>query len=315
MASKPGTIGNWQPPKGTENCPDEKKLNEWIQDPENSEAKAHLAECPTCSAIVAAARQASNDEDRNLQAFMLHVRLSAQREAEQNASMWKVSKNYFTASYVQTGAVVAGVIAVALVATTGLWHRSYSPEADTGAAPIILHKNDRALQQAFNELHDSYTAITSDAANDTASKSNAAAQIQQLNQTLSKVEQNQLPAEQKQELDTLKTQYQAAVYDRLQPKVGSAADPASAQNIQTDFFNTYASYLVKEGQPLTLSPDVTLKSRGTTFYVFAHRDVAGAKDMAANQAVQDLQARVPGVSIEYKSAEVPAAAASNTHSD
>jgi hypothetical protein len=318
MVTQHGTIGNWQPPQGSGNCPNEETLNEWIRNPESPEAKAHLEECAACRVVVGAARQTSLEENRNLQAFMLNVRLRAQEEAAKNTSKWQFIKNYFRASYIQMASAAAAIIAVALIAITSITHYSSLQPGQTAdvAAPVILNKSDNreAMQQALAELRTSYSAI----ANGDTSKGETVMQIQQINQTLSKVNSDELLPDQKQQLEALKTQYQFIVFDRFQPKVQAPANPAKAQLAQSEFFNSYASRLAEVGQPLTLSPDVTFKPNGTKLYILPRPETAAAKDLAANQAVHDLQSRLPGISVEYKSADVPVSAtasSANSHSD
>jgi hypothetical protein len=318
MDTKENRFDNWTRPMGSADCPSEAALAEWIRNPQSAEAQAHLARCPTCAAVVATAHKASSEENHNLETFMLKVRLRAQQEAEKNTSKWKVWKNYFTASYAQTAATVAAVIAAALIATTGIWRHAGFPQGQPNPQTVIMRKDveGEALHQALIELRDSYSEISSGEV----SKENAATQIHQLNQVLGKVDENRLQPEQKQQLDALKAQYQAIVFERLQPKLDSSPGGGTkAQTLQTDFFNAYASYLAKDGEQLKLSPDVSLKSRGTKVYVIEHwdADADGARASAANRAVLDLQGHVPDMTLVYKPAAIPQVptASNAAHSD
>ena len=119
------------------------------------------------------------------------------------------------------------------------------------------------------------------------------------------MDKSRLQPEQRQQLEVLQSEYQALVFDRLQPSLSSSPGGTKAQNLQTDFFSTYASYLAKGGEQLTVSPEVSVKSSGTKMYVIAHSDVSYGRRTAADFAVRDLQNRVPDFSLEQKPAPDP----------
>ena len=140
-------------------------------------------------------------------------------------------------------------------------------------------------------------------------------QIDQLNRVLGKVDKSRLQPQQSQQLESLQAQYQALVFDRLQPDLASSPGGEKAQNLQTDFFSTYASYLAKGGEQLTVSPEVSVKSSRTKMYVIGYSDVRDVKKTAADRAVRDLQNRVPDMSLEYKPAPIHAAGAAQSNLD
>ncbi len=302
-------IDNWTAPRGSENCPSPAKFAEWMKNPTSEEAQAHLAECAACAAALNSVHEAANESATRLEAFMREVRQRAQEESEHRSSPWKIFVNYFSASRAQTVGAVAAVATVVLIATSGLWHQAGVQQSQP-VQTIVMDRdvNGEALRQAFAEFRDASAAISGGGV----SKSEAAAQINQLNQTLATLDKSKLQPEQKQELETLQGQYQALVFDRLQPSLSSSLGGTKAQNLQTDFFNSYASYLAKDGEPLTVSPEVSMKFSKTRTYVIGRRDAPDAKREAASQAVQELQTRVPEMTLEYKVAPMAAAAAQSS---
>jgi hypothetical protein len=307
MENKQRSFDNWPAPRGSLTCPPESTLADWIMDSETPEAQAHLPECETCRLTVEHARKAASEADGNLRTFMLNVRMQAQREAEKHSSPWRILVNYVFASRAQTVGAVAAVATVALIATSGLWRQLGFLQSPQPVQTIVMDRdvNGELYRQALTELRDSYSAIS----RGSGSKTSTVTQIDQLNQVLSKVDKSRLQPEQRQQLEVLQSEYQALVFDRLQPSLSSSPGGTKAQNLQTDFFSTYASYLAKGGEQLTVSPEVSVKSSGTKMYVIAHSDVSYGRRTAADFAVRDLQNRVPDFSLEYKPAPIPSAAA------
>lgn len=313
MEKKKTAFDNWPEPRGSVNCPPESKLAEWIRDSGSAEAQAHLAECSTCNAVVASVRQAASEANGNVEAFMDNVRKRAQQEAEQNTSGRKVFVNYFFASRAQAVGAFAAVATVVLIATSGVWRQIGFLHPQPQVQTIVMDRdtNGELYRQALAELRDSYSAISSR----TVSKGNTAMQIDQLNRVLGKVDKSRLRPQERQQLESFQAQYQALVFDRLQPDLASSPGGEKAQNLRTDFFSSYASYLAAGGEQLTVSPEVSLKSSKTKMYVIGYSDVRDVKKIAADRAVRDLQNRVPDMSLEYKPAPIPAAAAAQSTSD
>jgi hypothetical protein len=299
-----GKIGNWPEPLGTVNCPSPEKLAEWIKNPGSAEAQGHLTECPTCADTVRSVREAAETSGGNLDVFMRSVRQRAQLESEQHSSRWMVLMNYLSASRAQTVGAVAAVATVALIATSGFWRQTGVQQAQPGQT-IVLDRdvNGELASHAVTEIRTAYSAVS----NGDISKTRAAAQINQLNETLGKIDKSKLQPQQKQELEAVQGEYQGLLFERLQPSLSSSPGGTKAQTAQKEFLNTYANILAKDGEQLTVSPEVSLKSSKTTTWVIGSADAPHGKRAAAGQAVQDLQSRVPDMVLEYKAA--PSAAA------
>jgi hypothetical protein len=300
MENRRNAFDNWPEPRGSASCPPESKLAEWILNPESAEARAHLAECKACAAAIENVRQAGNEARGNLDAFMRDVRMRAQLEAEQHSSKWEIFVNYFTASRAQTVGALAAAPAVTLIATSGVWRHFGLLQSHPPADEIVMDRdsNGESYRQAVIGLRDSYSMITSG----NVSRGNTAAQIDKLNEVLGRVDKNRLQPEQKQQLEALQAEYQALVFDRLQPNLSSSQGGAKARNLQADFFSTYASYLAQGGEQLTVSPEISVKSSKTKMYVIAHPNVPDAKKIAADRAVRELQHHVSDMSLEYRPA-------------
>jgi hypothetical protein len=309
MESKRNGIDNWPEPRGSVNCPPESKLAEWILNPESSEAQAHLAECAACRAVIDTC-QSSMRSPSSLDDFMRDVRLRALEQAERRSSKWTVFVNYITASRVQTVSALAAVAALALIATSGAWrHLSLlRPRPQVQTIVMDADANGESYREALTELNQSYSAIASGKG----SQENAASQIERLNQALDKVDIERLQPEQKQQLETLQAQYQALVFDRHEANSVSSPVGAKAQNLQSNFFSTYARYLANDGEKLTVSPEVSLKFSETKMSVIGHPDVPDAKKTAANRAVRDLRNQVPDMFFEYKTGPLASAAQSSS---
>ncbi len=317
MEKTESPFDKWPKPRASGNCPPESTLVEWIRDPESAEARTHLSTCEPCRQAVEHAREAARETDGNLRSFMLSVRSRAQREAEQHSSTRTVLFNYFSASRAQTVGALAAVATVILVLTSGLWRQLGFLSSHPKEQTIVMNRdvNSDLYRQALAELRDAYSAINSGSV----SKGTTVVQINQLNQVLDKVDRNRLQPDQKHQLEALEGQYQALVFDRFESDLGSSPGGARAKNLQSDFFNSYASYLAEGGEKLTVSPEVSLKSSNTKMYVIGYPNVPEGKKAAAHRAVQDLQNRVPDMSFEYKLSPTAEAAAihsiSPSHSD
>jgi hypothetical protein len=272
--------------------------------------RAHLADCETCAATAKTVREAALHAGGDMNAFMQQVRQSAQLEAEQHSSPWKSVVNYFSASHAQTFGAFAAVATALLIVTSLVWRHLgvLQPEPQVQTINLDRDVNGEVYRQAVAEIREAYSA----ASDGNISRTSAAAQIHRLNETLGKVDESKLQPEQKQQLEALKGHYQALVFDRFQPSLSSSAGGTKAQSLQTDFFSTYAGYLAKDGEQLSVSPQVNVKPSKRGLYVIGQSDVSGSREAAATQAVRDLQSRLPQMTLEYKSAPASAAAASQS---
>jgi len=310
MENKKG-IGNWPSPRGAGvNCPPAAKLAEWMRDSGSDEARAHLADCETCAATAKTVREAALQAGGDMNAFMQKVRQSAQLEAEQHSSPWTFVVNYFSASHAQTFGAFAAVATALLIVTSLVWRHLgiFQPDRQVQTINFDRDLNGESYREAMGEIEKAYAATREGRA----SRTSAAAEIDQLNQTLAKVDESKLQPEQKQQLEALKGQYQALVFDRFQPSLSSSAGGTKSRSLQTDFFSTYADYLARDGEQLSVSPQVNVKPSKGGLYVIGQSDVSGSREAAATKAVRDLQSRLPQMTLEYKSAPVSAAAASQS---
>ena len=298
MENRPNTFDKWPEPRASQDCPQESTLAEWVRDSESEDARAHLSKCATCRESVEHARRSASEAEGDLRTFMLNVRSRAEREAEQHSSWPTVFINYVTASRAQTVSVAAAVLAVALIVTSGLWRQLGFLRFQTQGHTIVMDRdvNGELYRQAVIELRDSYAAISSGSI----SKANATAQVDELNQALGRVDKGRLQPEQKQHLEGLQAQYQALVFDRLEPNAGAATEGVKAQNLETDFFSTYATYLAKGGEQLTVSPEVSVRFSNSKMYVIGRSDMGETKKTAADHAVRDLQVHAPDLAVVYK---------------
>ena len=311
MENKKKGIGNWpEPREAGVNCPPAAKLTEWMRDAGSEEARAHLASCEACGATAKTVREAASQAGGDLNTFLQKVRQSAQLEAEEHSSPWRVLVNYFSASYAQAFGAFAAVATAILIVTSGVWHHLgvLQPEPQVQTINMDRDVNGELYRQAVVEIREAYSSTSAE----NTSKTSAAAQIDRLNQTLRRVDEGKLQPEQKQQLDALKSQYQALVFDRFQPSLSSSAGGAKVQSLQADFYSTYAEYLAKDGEQLTVSPQVSVKPSKKGLYVFGQSDVPGSRGAAAAHAVRDMQSRLPEMTLEYKTAPTAAAAASQS---
>jgi hypothetical protein len=253
---------------------------------------------------VKAIGEAASEAGGDLNVFMQKVRSSALLEEEKHSSWTKGVVNYFSASWVQSVGAVAAIAMVLLMVGLGAWRHigGLQPEPQVEAVKMDSQVNGD-YDQVVAKIQGAYTQ----AQDKKVSKSGAAAQVEEINQGLSKLDNSKLQPEQKEKLEALQFQYQRLLFDRLHNNLGTYGGAAKVQNVESDFFSHYAEHLAQDGQPLTISPPIWVESSGLKLSVIG-KSAAGGQEVAAEQAVRDLQSQHPEMVLEYRAAPTGAAA-------
>jgi TonB family protein len=272
MDSKQGWFERWPKPGGSADCPAETKLVEWASRPGDPEAKSHLSHCINCTEIVEFLGRSANRSSDGLHLFMSEVRKRAQEQAGQRMSLWKSCSNYVLASPARAIGAVAGLAALFLIVTSGLWRHLgiFQTPSQSQTIQMDADSNQQVYASAMEKMRRSYTILSSGAV----SGDEVSEQIDEFNSSLIKVDLNRLQPEQRLQLENLAAQFHAEVglkgtgmqLTKLNQVKASEFDmPKDAKGAKgtlasTDWRETYTGPTAQRNQETRITPlEITFK--------------------------------------------------------
>jgi TonB family protein len=228
MNTKQDWFERWPEPRGQADCPPESKLVEWASEPERSEAQSHLAKCSKCAEIVEMVGKSANSPSDSLYAFMSDVRKRAQQEAEQRMPLQRAWFNYAFASPARAVGAVAGVGALILMVTSGVWRHLgiFNPPPQAQVIRMDQDPNEQSFAIAMAQLRQSYANIRGG----NIDRDQAAEEVVKIDLAVSSVDKNRLRSEERQQLDTLQAKYHALVLGDLEKNINSHGKEYSAKD-------------------------------------------------------------------------------------